>query len=147
MSYEGRADPLSLAARRRGVTVRRLAPHRTGQARLWKLSDSKYSSGVKLRDRTSYRTEAEILKALANESRLLIVHRLQKGECNVSELVDLVGLDQSTVSRHLSVLKASGIVRDERRGNSVLYGLALPCVGDFLTCASRAVRERRSQSR
>ena len=100
-----------------------------------------------MRDRSIYKTQARILKALANETRLLIVDRLHTGECTVTELVDLVGSDQSTVSKHLAVLRTSGIVEDERRGNSVVYRLLTPCVVNFLSCATEVLRERRAIER
>jgi ArsR family transcriptional regulator len=50
-----------------------------------------------------------------------------------------VGTDQSTVSKHLSVLKACGIVDDERDGNSVVYTLLTPCVRDFFSCACKVL--------
>ncbi len=105
-----------------------------------------YTPGIMkpMRDRSIYKTQARVLKALANETRLLIVDRLQQGECAVGELVDLVGSDQSTVSKHLAVLRGAGIVEDERRGNTVVYRLLTPCVVNFLGCATDVVRERRA---
>lgn len=89
-----------------------------------------------------FRQQARILKALANESRLRIVHRLAEGECSVGELTDLVGSDRSTVSKHLAVLRAHGIVEDRRDGNVVYYTLLTPCVMSFFTCAAQVLRER-----
>jgi DNA-binding transcriptional ArsR family regulator len=89
-----------------------------------------------------FRQQARILKALANESRLRIVHRLAEGECSVGELTDLVGSDRSTVSKHLAVLRAHGIVEDRRDGNVVYYTLLTPCVMSFFTCATQVLRER-----
>lgn len=89
-----------------------------------------------------FRQQARILKALANESRLKIVHRLAEGECSVGELTDLVGSDRSTVSKHLAVLRAHGIVEDRRDGNVVYYTLLTPCVMSFFTCAAQVLRER-----
>lgn len=48
--------------------------------------------------RAVFKQQARVLKALANESRLMIIDRLNKGECSVGELTDLVGSDVSTVS-------------------------------------------------
>ena len=87
----------------------------------------------------TYRQQARVLKALANESRLLIIHRLDQGECSVGELTGLVGSDQSTVSKHLAVLRAHGIVDDRREGNMVFYRLLTPCVLDFFACASKVL--------
>ncbi len=72
---------------------------------------------------TVYRDVSRVLKALSSESRLLIIDRLGRGEATVSELRDLVGSDQSTVSKHLALLRAVGLVEDRRRGASVLYRL------------------------
>lgn len=70
-----------------------------------------------------FRRESRVLKALANESRLLIIERLSRGECTVGELRDLVGSDQSTVSKHLALLRAVGMVEDRRQGANVFYSL------------------------
>ena len=93
--------------------------------------------------RNPYLEQARILKALANETRLKIIHRLGRGECRVGELVKTVGADQSTVSKHLAILRSVGVVEDERRGNTVIYRLVTPCVINFFACASQVLRERR----
>ncbi|NMB76484.1 MAG: winged helix-turn-helix transcriptional regulator [Myxococcales bacterium] len=88
-----------------------------------------------------FRRQARVLKALANESRLQIVDRLSRGECSVGELTELVGSDRSTVSKHLSVLRAHGIVDDRREGNVVYYRLLTPCVVNFFSCVAQVIRE------
>ncbi|HUU03685.1 MAG TPA: metalloregulator ArsR/SmtB family transcription factor [Myxococcota bacterium] len=90
-----------------------------------------------------YKQQARVLKALANESRLMIVERLSRSECSVGELTKLVGTDQSTVSKHLALLRAHGIVSDRRAGNVVYYSLLTPCVLDFFSCATRVIKDRR----
>ncbi len=89
-----------------------------------------------------FRQQARVLKALANESRLKIVDRLSRGECSVGELTSLIGSDPSTVSKHLAVLRAHGIVNDRRQGNVVYYTLLTPCVMSFFSCATRVLKER-----
>ena len=89
-----------------------------------------------------FKMQARVLKALANESRLKIVDRLSRGECSVGELTDLVGLDTSTVSKHLAVLRSHGIVDDRREGNMVYYRLLTPCVMNFFSCATQVIKER-----
>jgi len=89
-----------------------------------------------------FKTQARVLKALANESRLRIVDHLSKGECSAGELTRLVGLDQSTVSKHLSVLRANGIVDSRRDGSAVIYELLTPCVVSFFLCAGDVIKER-----
>jgi len=83
-----------------------------------------------------------MLKALAHESRLMIVDRLSRGECSVGELTALVGSDISTVSKHLALLRAHGIVEDRRQGTTVYYRLLTPCVCNFFTCATQVLKER-----
>lgn len=83
-----------------------------------------------------------MLKALAHESRLLIVDRLSRGECSVGELQQLAGSDLSTVSKHLALLRAHGIVEGRREGTTVYYRLLTPCVRNFFTCATQVLKER-----
>lgn len=83
------------------------------------------------------------MKALANESRLMIIDRLGQGECSAGDLTRLVGTDQSTVSKHLAVLRAVDLVEDRREGNAVIYRLVTPCVLNFFSCTSQVMAERR----
>ena len=83
---------------------------------------------------TEHKAQAEILKALAHPTRLLILDELSEGERSVSELTALVGHEMPTVSRHLSLLKFAGIVEDEKRGAQVFYRLKRRCVMDFFRC-------------
>ena len=81
-----------------------------------------------------YRAQAEIIKALAHPTRLFIVDELSRGERCVCELTDMIGVEMPTVSRHLSQLKAAGILEDEKRGSQVFYRLRVPCVLNFFKC-------------
>jgi ArsR family transcriptional regulator len=92
--------------------------------------------------RENYRRQAGILKALANESRLMIVDQLNTKPHTAGELTRLVGLDQSTVSKHLAILRAHGIIHGQRQGLEVKYELVCKCVTGFLTCAVQVLRER-----
>jgi len=89
-----------------------------------------------------FRRQARVLKAPANESRLNIVDRLSRGECSVGEMTDLGGSDRSTVSKHLAVLRAHGIVLDRREANVVYYTMLTPCVMGFFSCATQVLKER-----
>ena len=92
--------------------------------------------------REVFKQQARVLKALANESRLMIVDRLAQGECSAGELTTLIGDDQSTVSKHLAVLRSHGIVDDRRQGSVVIYRLLTPCVMSFFSCATQVLKER-----
>jgi len=95
-----------------------------------------------MKSTSDYQEQAKLLRLLANETRLKIVDRLAGGECNVSTLTAMAGLDPSTVSKHLSLMRSGGIVRDRRKGNAVYYRLLTPCVLNFFACAAQVLKER-----
>lgn len=86
--------------------------------------------------------QARIFKALGHPSRLLMVDALKEGEKCVCDLRQLVGDDMSTVSKHLSILKEAGVVCAAKRGTSIYYRLALPCLNNFLACTSEIIERR-----
>ena len=65
----------------------------------------------------------ELLKAMANEWRLMILCQLAEGEKTVSELQSLLGLSQSALSQHLAILRRERIVRSRKHAQSVSYSL------------------------
>jgi ArsR family transcriptional regulator, virulence genes transcriptional regulator len=67
---------------------------------------------------------SDFLKALAHESRLIILCVLAEGEKSVSELEKILELRQPTVSQQLARLRADGLVSTRRDGKSVYYALA-----------------------
>lgn len=88
-----------------------------------------------------YEARAKIIKALAHPARLMIVDELvDKGERCVCELTELIGTDMSTVSRHLSQLKAAGILEDERRGKQTYFRLKVKCLTSFFGCVEAVLR-------
>ena len=102
----------------------------------------------RFRNKKLYQRRADILKALAHPSRLLMVDILhERGELCVCELEKVVGSDQSTVSKHLSILKQSGIIDLRRDGKNSMYRLARPCVMDFFTCTERVMKENLREQR
>lgn len=64
---------------------------------------------------------ADRLKALADPTRLRILHILEEGELCVSDVVERVGGSQANVSKHLAILKRAGLVDCRRQGLHVLY--------------------------
>ncbi|MFO7545852.1 MAG: metalloregulator ArsR/SmtB family transcription factor [Trueperaceae bacterium] len=65
-----------------------------------------------------------LFRALSDPTRLRLVLRLSHEPCNVTNLVRALDLPQSTVSRHLSVLRGARLVVSERRGASSMYRMA-----------------------
>lgn len=69
------------------------------------------------------KNEAQLFKALADETRLRVLALLLEGELCVCELIAALELPQSTVSRHLAYLRNSGWVTDRRQGVWMYYRL------------------------
>ena len=65
----------------------------------------------------------EIFKALSDETRLRILKLLEEREICVCELMQVLGMPQSTISRHMNVLRRAGLVRGRRDGKWVHYRL------------------------
>jgi DNA-binding transcriptional ArsR family regulator len=75
---------------------------------------------------------AELLTAMANPKRLLILCHLLEQERSVAELSGLVDLAQSPLSQHLAKLRALKLVATRREGQSVFYRVASPEVTQVL---------------
>lgn len=67
---------------------------------------------------------AQLFKALSDDTRLRILGLLLEGELCVCDLVAILDLPQSTISRHLAYLRNSGLVSDSRQGVWMHYSLA-----------------------
>lgn len=76
---------------------------------------------------------AALLKALANEQRLLILCYLQDGPLTVGELNERVHLSQSSLSQHLAVLRESDIVTTTRESQSIRYELPAGVVTEIIS--------------
>lgn len=88
-----------------------------------------------------YEARARIIKAIAHPTRLFIVDELARSNQRcVCELTEMIGVDMSTVSRHLAMLKNAGIVEDEKRGAQVYYRLRVRCVMDFFECVESVMK-------
>lgn len=73
--------------------------------------------------RESARRASELLKALGNENRLLILCNLASGEKSVGELQQAIGLRQSALSQHLARLRHDGLVQTRRASQTIYYSL------------------------
>lgn len=83
----------------------------------------------------------KIIKALANKYRLKIVDCLGKKEkmC-VSDLENELNLNQSSVSKHLNILKTAGVVKSKKEGLKVYYSLRTPCIINFFECVDNVIK-------
>ena len=89
-------------------------------------------------DQPVYAAKADLFRALGHPVRIRVLELLVEGEQPVSALLADLGIEPSTLSQHLAVVKRTGLVVSSRSGNAVTYRLADPSVGRFLA-AARAV--------
>ncbi len=76
---------------------------------------------------------AEMFKALAHPVRLKIVMGLMhKENCNVSTMVEKLGISQPNVSQHLNILKHAGVIENFRKGGFVCYKLSNDYVKEII---------------
>jgi ArsR family transcriptional regulator, virulence genes transcriptional regulator len=69
-------------------------------------------------------TAAGVLRALSNETRLLVLCQLGQGEMSVGDINGAVDLSQSALSQHLAKLRAEGLVATRRDGQTIFYRIA-----------------------
>ena len=98
-------------------------------------------------EKTRQEASAKVIKAVAHPSRLFIIEELNKKERCVNELAEMIGADTSTVSKHLSVLKNSGLVANEKRGNCIYYTLRCACILDFMDCVKEVLTANADEHR
>lgn len=75
---------------------------------------------------------ANYLKGLASPQRLMILCTLADGEKSVTDLVEVTGFAQSSVSQHLSKLKEEGIVTFKRDHRTLYYRLSSPLTQNIM---------------
>jgi len=75
---------------------------------------------------------AAVLRALSNETRLLVMCQLGQGEMSVGALQEAVGLGQSALSQHLARLRAEGFVTTRREGQTIHSRIADPRVSRLI---------------
>ncbi len=84
---------------------------------------------------------AEILKAIAQPTRLKIIELLRDGERCVCEIFPAIDEEQSNTSRHLNVMQNCGILAKRKEGIKVLYRLKHPEVLEILDLASAVLKK------
>ncbi|MGO9343728.1 MAG: metalloregulator ArsR/SmtB family transcription factor [Acidimicrobiales bacterium] len=93
--------------------------------------------------------DAGVFKALADPTRRQILQDLKDGELSAGEIVGRFNISGPSISRHLGVLKAAGLVTERRDANRIFYSLVEErlalCVGNFLSvvCPEQIVLRKR----
>ena len=82
-------------------------------------------------------------RALGEPSRLSLLRALQERERNVSDLVEITGLTQPNVSRHLSILVSAALVGRRKNGANVLYRIVDESLSEMCELVCRGVLEKR----
>ena len=88
------------------------------------------------------RLHARLCSGISDPIRITILYALAEGPKNVSELTEILGLPQSTVSRHLAVLRDTSLAKAERSGRQVEYALADTRVIEALDILRDILQER-----
>lgn len=81
--------------------------------------------------------QSDLYNALANPKRLEIIHLLRHKELTVTEMTGMLGLPQSNLSQHLTILRKSNVVTTRRDGKNIFYKLS----HDNIIKASDTLRE------
>jgi len=73
----------------------------------------------------------KVFKTLSDPTRVRVLALLEQEELAVQELMDVLGMAQSRVSRHLAILREAGLLRDRRDGTYVFYRFQAPAEGPW----------------
>ena len=98
-------------------------------------------------DQPIYAAKADLFRALGHPARIRILELLVEGEQPVSSLLEEMGLEPSTLSQHLAVVKRTGLVESRRKGNAVTYRLADQSVEQFLAAARNVLAKTLGRAR
>lgn len=71
----------------------------------------------------------------------MLLDAMSEKEMCVHDLTELVGADQSTVSKHIAILKNAGLVTGRKEGSMSYYRVACSCLEGFLDCIESVLRE------
>jgi len=92
-----------------------------------------------------YEGLAVVFKALGHPVRLKLLERILAGEFCVQDLGDQLERSQPSISQHLAVLRACGVVVPQRRGKKVCYRAADPRIEEVLEAAQRLYEQLRAR--
>ncbi len=98
-------------------------------------------------DKEFYKLKTNIIKALANPVRLMIIDCLRDGEKCVCKIVEQLQEEQSNISKSLGILKSNGLIKDRKEGLNVYYRLNLCCINEFFCCLDNIIIENLSQQK
>jgi len=74
-------------------------------------------------DDLAYKIKSDFLKALSHPLRLQIIEFLKNGEKNVGNIIKALGIPQSSLSRHLTILREAGVLKSRQQGTVIYYNI------------------------
>lgn len=84
---------------------------------------------------------ADILKSLAQPTRLKIIEFLRDGERCVCEIFPAIGEEQSNTSRHLNLMMAAGVLSRRKDGLKIYYAIKYPEILEIVETVTRIVKQ------
>jgi len=97
---------------------------------------------TKKHDFELYKLQAELCKTFSDAKRLIIISELRHGEKTVGELVKILDCPQAAASRHLAILRKSGVVQTRREGLNVYYSLTNPRIVEACDISRQVLLEQ-----
>ena len=88
-----------------------------------------------------YKMKADFFKTLGHPARIRVLELLVDGERSVGQLIPAVGLEASSLSQQLGVLRRAGVVVARKQGNTVIYALASDDIAELMVLARRVLAE------
>lgn len=84
---------------------------------------------------------ADILKAMAQPTRLKIIEFLRDGERCVCEIFPAIGEEQSNTSRHLNMMQAAGVLSRRKDGLKIFYAIKYPEIQEIVDMVTLVVKQ------
>lgn len=80
-------------------------------------------------------------KLLSDPMRLKILHALQDGERSVNQLVEITGSSQPNISKHLNILRTTGMVKRRQESNQAFFSISAPFIFDLCDIVCNGIAE------
>lgn len=93
-----------------------------------------------------FKIKADFLKSLAHPVRLAIIEHLKTRESSVGEMVNALAIEQSSLSKHLSILRQAGILRSRQEKVTVYYSIRDKDIFRVLRPISEILRKKLQES-
>jgi len=98
-------------------------------------------------DERAIQLKAEVLKALAQPTRLKILELLRQGERCICEIVPAINGEQSNISRHISMMQKSGLIATRKDGVKVMVRVKEPEVFEIIDRVGVFLRKQIQEQR